>query len=119
MSRDVRGHELLLCVVKEHRQLDLILEGFLELGVRGATVVDARGMAQILSNDVPLFAGLSSLFPGGTKDSYLVMSVLETERVEEVARLIEDVCGDFSVPGSGILFCLPVTYLRGLAEEIR
>lgn len=107
--------EMLLCVVKDYRHLDMILEGFLELGISGATVIDARGMAQVLSADVPIFAGLSSLFPGGGADSHLILSVLEGGRVEEVSRLIEDVCGDFSAPGSGILFSIPVLRARGLA----
>ena len=110
--------EMLLVVVKDYRQLDMILEGFIELGISGATVIDARGMAQILRADVPIFAGLSSLFPGGSSDSHVIMSVLEGHRVEEVGRLIEDVCGDFSEPGSGIMFSLPVLRVRGLAGGI-
>jgi len=110
--------EMLLCVVKDYRQLDMILEGFLELGISGATVIDARGMAQVLSADVPIFAGLSSLFPGGGADSHLILSVIDSQRVDEVSRLIEDVCGDFSRPGSGILFSLPVLRARGLAGAI-
>lgn len=117
-ARACRELEMLLCVVKDYRQLDMILEGFLELGISGATVLDARGMAQVLSADVPIFAGLSSLFPGGGSDSHVIMSVLDSDRIEEVSRLIEDVCGDFSAPGSGILFSLPVLRVRGLAGEI-
>jgi hypothetical protein len=107
--------ELLFCVVKDYRQLDMILEGFIEMGISGATVLDARGMAQVLRSDVPIFAGLSSLFPGGNADSHVIMSVLEVSQAEDVVRLIEDVCGDFSEPGSGILFSVPVSRVRGLA----
>lgn len=112
------SHVLLYCIVKDDRQLDLILTGFIELGIRGATVVDARGMAQVLRRDVPIFAGLSSLFPGSTSDSYLILSVLESGGVTAVSDLIEDVCGDFREPGSGILFTVPVATVRGLAEEL-
>ena len=116
-SRD-HSLELLMCIVKDYRQLDMILEGFLELGILGATVVDGRGMAQVLSKDVPIFAGLSSIFPGGSSDSHLILSVLATDRVAQVFRLIEDVCGSFDTPGSGIMFTLPVAHVRGLAQEI-
>ncbi|MBN2496660.1 MAG: hypothetical protein JXR96_18870 [Deltaproteobacteria bacterium] len=110
--------ELLLCVLKDYRQLDMVLEGLLELGIGGATVVDARGMAQVLSKDVPIFSGLSSLFPGGNADSHLLLSVLRADRIEQVTRLIEDVCGDFSAPGSGILFTVPVRRAKGLPEGL-
>jgi nitrogen regulatory protein P-II 1 len=113
-----RELELLFCVVKDYRQRDMILEGFLELGITGATIVDAHGMAQVLSKDVPIFAGLSSLFPRGSSDSSLILSVLDTSKRDDAVRLIEDVLGNFDAPGSGILFTVKIAYVRGLAEEI-
>ena len=111
--------ELLICIVKEHHLVEEILTGFLEIGIRGATVVDARGMGQILSTEVPIFAGFRSLFPGGSAGTYLILSVVERELVEEAIRLAEDVCGDFGRPGTGFLFTLPVLRAKGLADAIR
>ena len=110
--------ELVICVLKDYRKLDMLLEGFLELGLGGATVIDARGLAQVLSKDVPIFAGLSSLFPGGNADSQLVLSVVKAEHVDLVIGLVEDICGDFSAPGSGVLFTLPVSRAKGLAGAL-
>ena len=109
---------MLFVVVKNHHQRDMILEGFIELGITGATVIESRGMAQVLARDVPIFAGLVSLFPGGTIDSHLILSLLRDDKLEPAIRLVKDVCGDFSRPGSGILFSVPVTTARGLAGEI-
>lgn len=119
MSDAGRALELLFCVVKDYRKRDMILEGFLELGIPGATVVETQGMAQVLAKDVPIFAGLSTLFPGGSSDSHLILSVLDTGKLEEVVSLIEDVCGSFDQPGSGILFTVPVSRVRGLGGELR
>jgi nitrogen regulatory protein P-II 1 len=93
MSEGAPELELLFCVVKDYRRRDMILEGFLELGITGATVVDAHGMAQVLGKDVPIFAGLSSLFPRGSSDSSLILSVLDQSKLDGVVRMIEDVCG--------------------------
>ena len=95
MSEGARELEVLFCVVKDYRQRDMILEGFLELGITGATIVDAHGMAQVLSKDVPIFAGLSSLFPRGSSDSSLILSVMDRSKRDEVISLIEDVMGSF------------------------
>lgn len=119
MSEGTRELELLFCVVKDYRHRDMILAGFLELGITGATILDAHGMAQVLGKDVPIFAGLSSLFPRGSSDSALILSVLDRGKRDEVVRMIEDVCGDFDAPGSGILFTVKVAHVRGLAREIR
>jgi len=119
MSETGTSRELLFCVVKDYRRRDMILEGFLELGIPGATLIEAHGMAQVLAKDVPIFAGLSTLFPGGSSDSHLILSVLDTRDLDRVFSLIEDVCGSFDRPGSGILFTVPVSRVRGMAGEPR
>ncbi len=102
------GRQLLVAVVKGHRRVERVMEGFLELGLPGATVIDAKGMGQIVSTELPIFSGFRSLFPGGGEESYLILSVLAMERVEEALGMLRDVCGDFSNKGTGIVFTLPV-----------
>lgn len=117
MSDAEKQLELMCCVVKDYAQRDMILEGFIELGITGATVIEAQGMAQVLAKDVPIFAGLSSFFPKGTQDSHLILSVLDSSTVEAAASLIQDVCGMFDTPGAGILFTVPITRAWGFSKE--
>ena len=63
---------LVVCILKDYRRVEEILLGFVELGVTGATVFDARGMGQILGSEVPIFAGLRGLFPGSAVDSQII-----------------------------------------------
>jgi nitrogen regulatory protein PII len=111
--------KLLVCIVKNHRHAEDILTGFLELGVRGATVVDGRGMGQIVASDIPIFAGFKSLFPVGGGATYLVLSVMDAELSERAIKVIDEVCGSLDKPGAGIAFTIPVDEAYGLAEEIR
>lgn len=119
MSSHSGEPELLICIVKEHHQVEEILTGFLEIGIRGATTIDGRGMGQILSSDVPIFAGFKALFPGGSSGTYLILSVVEQHLVEDAIRLADEICGNLSKAGTGILFTIPVKRIKGLAEEIR
>jgi len=119
MSEAATAQELLICIVKDHHLVEEILMGFLELGIRGATVLDGRGMGQILSTEVPIFAGFKSLFPGGSSGTYVIFSVVEQERVAQAMELAEDVCGDFARAGTGFLFTVPIGRVKGLAAEIR
>ncbi len=107
------GRQLLVAVVKGHRRLELVMEGFLELELPGATVLDAKGMGQIVSTELPIFSGFRSMFPGGGEESYLILSVLTAEQVDEAIGLLRDVCGDFTDKGTGIIFTLPVTGFVG------
>jgi nitrogen regulatory protein PII len=117
-SEPGQAFELLVIVVKDHRQVEEILTGFLELGIRGATVADVRGMGQIISSEIPIFAGFRSLFPGWGADTYMILSVIEAGTRQRAIEAVREVCGDFDTPGSGILFTVPISYAKGLAEEI-
>jgi hypothetical protein len=112
MSQAATPPELVVCIVMDHHQVEEILTGFLEMGIRGATVVDSHGMGEILSTQVPIFAGFKALFPGSTAGTYLIMSVVDHEIVDDVILLVEEICGDLSLPGSGFLFTLPVLTLK-------
>jgi len=110
---------VLLCItVVKGDHLEDILEAFLELGITGATVLDARGMGQILSQDVPIFAGLRNLFPGGQGEHSFVMSVAEESKAEAFLDRMPQICGCLQERGTGIAFTLPVTRVEGLAKEL-
>ena len=118
MCNDVSNNELLVCIVKDHHQVEDILTGFLELGITGATLFDGRGMGQILSTDVPIFAGFKALFPGGSSGTYMIYSVVTSDQVDDIIQLTEEICGDLESAGAGFLFTVPVNRVRGFAKVI-
>ncbi len=111
--------ELLVCIVKSHRQVEEMLTGFLELGIRGATVVDVKGMGQIISTQIPIFTGFKSLFPGWGTDTHMILSVVYRANVQRAFKLAQEVCGDFDKPGAGIAFTIPVNQVMGIAQELK
>ena len=111
--------ELLVCIVKSHHHVEDILTGFLDVGIRGATVLDARGMGQVITTSIPIFAGFKSMFAAGGASTYMIFSVLEEEMVPKAIGVIEEVAGNFDKPGTGFLFTAPVSRVRGMAREIK
>lgn len=111
--------ELFVLVVKETRYLDDILTGFVDIGVQGATVIDSRGMGQILTAEVPIFAGLRDLMPGGHIGSHVILSVMDEEQVDKAVALVEEVCGSFAEEGIGVVFTVPVKRFYGRQERRR
>ena len=100
--------ELIVLVIKQAKFLDEILTGFVDIGIRGATVVGGRGMGQVLSSDVPIFASLKDMLLGLEFDTHMVFSVADREQVEKAMALVKEVCGDCDEDGIGVLFTLPV-----------
>lgn len=109
--------QLLVAVVNQPEKLNEILAGFVELGITGATVLDSEGMGHVLSQEVPIFAGLQSLMAGARPQNCTIFSVMDDEKVERAIALLERVCGDFSDPATGIIFTAPVLRVVGLKGQ--
>ena len=111
--------QLLIAVINEEEKLDDILSGLVELGVTGATIVNSEGMGRVLTHDIPIFAGLASLASRSRPQNQTIFSVIrEDDKVDRVIALLEEICGDFRDPATGIVFTVPVTRVVGLAPEI-
>jgi nitrogen regulatory protein PII len=109
---------LLVFICKQPDKLEEVLEGFLEVGVTGATVIDTVGMGQILSSEVPIFAGFRSLFRGASTVNKTILSVIDDpDKVREALDIIDEIFGGLDQPGSGIVFTVPIENVRGLAPE--
>jgi len=110
---------LLIFKCNQPDKLEEVLEGFLEVGLTGATVIDTVGMGQILSTEVPIFAGFRSMFRGASSVNKTILSVInEPDKVRDALLIIEEIFGGLDTPGSGIVFTVPIENVRGLAPEI-
>lgn len=109
--------ELLVAICKDYRVVEDIMLGFVELGITGATVLEGRGMGQIIG-EIPIFAGLRGLFPGSVTDSHVIISVMETGRARKALALVDRVAGPLSQAGTGVAFTVPIGTLAGLTPEL-
>jgi nitrogen regulatory protein P-II 1 len=109
---------LFVAVVHDPEKLDEILSGFLEIGITGATVVNSEGMGSLLSQDIPIFAGLQTLVSGSRPQNRLILSVISEDKVQPVVDILKDVTGDLDKPATGIAFTVPVDEVFGLAPEL-
>ena len=106
--------KLVIIFVNRAELMEDILEGFLEIGVSGATIVDTVGMGRILSHDVPIFAGIRKIFPGLSPDNKTIFLVTEEKLTEDILTVVEDICGPLEQPGAGLAVVLPIEQVRGL-----
>ncbi len=113
MSEAQPRRKLMVIILDQPALVDELLTGFLDLGVRGATVVESRGMGSIIRQDMPIFAGLASLFPENT-GSRMVLSVMAESLIDRVFSLVEEIIGGLDKPNSAVCFTLPVEQFRGI-----
>ncbi len=111
--------EMLVVVINEEEKLDAILAAFLEIGITGATVLQSEGMGRLLSQDIPIFAGLQTLISRSRPRNRTLFSVVDDpEKTDRALELLAEICGDMGSPATGIAFTIPVTRAVGLAAEL-
>jgi nitrogen regulatory protein PII len=110
--------KLLILILNKVEKLEEILEGFIEIGISGATIIDSIGMGHVLSEEVPIFAGLRFMFAGARPHNKTILSVIKDEKEAEALALIKKILGDLNEPGTGIVFTISLDRVEGLKPEI-
>ncbi len=111
---------LLVIVVNDYANVNKILKKFLEIDIRGATIIESKGMGRTLSNELPAFSSLRKLLSNfeNEVENHTIFSVIRTDEtlqkaIDEINKIV-----DFGNPGSGIMFTIPIISVYGLAPAI-
>ena len=110
--------QLLVAVINHEELVDDVLAGFVELGITGATLIESKGMGRVLSHDVPIFAGVTSLNVRSRSANRTLFCVADDEKIDAAIAMIEETCGTLTTAGAGILFTVPLSRVVGLAPEL-
>jgi nitrogen regulatory protein P-II 1 len=110
--------QLLIAVINQEERMEEILSGFLEIGITGATLINTEGMGRLLASEIPIFAGLEALAGRTRPRNQTLFSVIDDDKVDRALALLQEVCGDFSQPATGIVVTLPVNRVLGLKAEL-
>jgi nitrogen regulatory protein P-II 1 len=105
--------KLLLIVLNSAEKLEEVLEGLIETGVTGATVVDSVGMGHIIEG-VPLFAGMRSVFRAARPQNRMIFSVVDDAQAPEVMDILSKILDSSNTLGSGIAITLPIDSAIGV-----
>ena len=109
---------LVVFVLNKEELLERVLEAYVEVGITGATILDSEGMGRFLTYEVPLFADFKEFMKGNKPYNKTIFSVVEDDAiVPELRKILDEVCGGLSSPGTGILFSLPVDFAVGLVGQ--
>lgn len=110
--------KLAVLILNREEHLETLLEGLVEVGITGATIIDSIGMGHILSTDVPIFAGLRFMFAGSRPYNKTVLSIIKEEKVDQLKKLATNILGPLEESGNGILFFIDIADVVGLKPEI-
>lgn len=105
----------LLCAIiyQPDRVVD-VLDALLDVGVRGATVLDSMGMAHLMAERVSFFSRFAELGEGESFNKTILVVIPSRELVDPAIGAIEGVVGDLDNEDTGLVFTLPIEHCRGL-----
>ncbi|HBG16380.1 MAG TPA: hypothetical protein DDW93_06325 [Firmicutes bacterium] len=105
--------QLLVFVLNKVDRLEDLLKELLNVGIKGATVLESTGMARVLHDAIPIFGSLKMLVNQGYSYSKTVFVVLKDDQVKLAIDSLKQVVGDLYKPDVGILFTIPLNQVEG------
>ncbi len=112
----------LLVHINNHVEITTpLLAALLEAGVKGATVVDCKGMLTALDESSveppPIFGSLREFINPEHQSGKMFFMVLKDEDIRTVRETIHQVVGNLKLPNTGILFTVPVMNWEGVTHR--
>ncbi len=109
----------LFIVLNEIEYLDDILDGFVDIGVKGATILDSQGMGSAITNSGrgsdPFFGAIRTFLDNARPYNKTIFTVIEEEEVlQEAVKTVKRILGDINKPGVGMMFTVPVGNVYGI-----
>lgn len=106
---------LLFAVIENEDLLDDLITGWMDLGIGGATVIETTGALQLITQHVPIFAGLRSLTSGGGRHNKSIFTAVQNDEVLHSAiSFLEDLCKKTEKPHQGVYFVAPLSHFGRL-----
>ncbi|MCD5410873.1 MAG: hypothetical protein LRZ93_04365 [Clostridiales bacterium] len=108
--------ELLVIILNRIEYLTEILDGFVDAGIKGATIIDSSGMGHLVADHIPFFAQFAELSHVDKHHSKTIFTVVNCcEEKDKAVEIVEECVGDITEPDTAFIFSLPVTFIKGLA----
>ncbi len=105
--------KLLVIVINDRTKLTPLLDRFYELGIKGATVIESQGMGHLIADHIPFFARFAELSNPHDDSSHTIFSVIHGEDLLHQAIETVDEEIDLEKEDTGLLFVLPVDFVKG------
>ncbi|MPM81257.1 hypothetical protein SDC9_128309 [bioreactor metagenome] len=112
--------QMLVIVLNKVDKVESLFKEFLDIGVQGGTIIDSKGMARVLHEEVdkiPLFGSIKMLINDQYPYNKTIFVVLDDEQVQPAIDAVKRVVEDLSKPDVGIVYTIPVTHVEGLVPR--
>ncbi|ABR50844.1 conserved hypothetical protein [Alkaliphilus metalliredigens QYMF] len=107
---------LLIAIINNPDYVIDILDEFYKVDVRGATVMDSKGMAHIIADHIPFFARFAEFGKDPSFNKTIFVVIDSDESRKKAIDAIERIVGDLNKPDTGIVMTIPIDFCKGLVK---
>ena len=109
----------LFIVLNKPDYLEELLDEFIEIGVKGATILESQGMGFAMNHgghgNEPFFGKIRSMIDNSRPYNKTIFAVIEDEEtLANAVKATKRVLGDIYEPGVGMMFTMPVNNVYGM-----
>jgi hypothetical protein len=110
---------MVMFVLDDVNQLDAVLEAWVKVGIRGATIVESTGIHRLRQKQVPmrfLFQKAGLVEEG----HYSLFVIVESEQmVHDCLQATEKIVGDLDLPNTGVFAAWQLAICKGVSPSDR
>jgi nitrogen regulatory protein PII len=108
--------KLVLIVLNRTDLLEEVIEYFVEVGVKGGTVLDSVGMGKIMAYDIPIFAAFKELMIGSKASNKVLFTTVDNNEIDDFMAGLDKII-NFNEPGTGVAFTFNIEEVYGLSSR--
>jgi len=108
---------LVLLILRNPNLCDDIFELLLEREIRGATVIEAHGLRNVLSK-VPLFMDFVNFLGEHKNYSQVILMTVVASELDDLVTGVEEITGDLNTHTGAMLIALDMLYYKGTMESL-
>ncbi len=118
VSSDEKEKYLLIMTLNNIDKADDVMNSMIEVGITNASILDSTSMARKLAYEMPVFAGLSYMAQGKSKESNVILAHIENKNTaNKLAELLKENGIDLDKKGVGFIQIIRVESIIGSYEE--
>lgn len=111
------NYKLILMVLQGEETVTAVMELLLEMGVRGASVLESESMGKILTN-VPLFANFINVLGSAQEYHRTVLTIVPEGQVKRMVASVEEITGDLDKHTGALIAALDLPLVKGTLETV-
>jgi PTS system nitrogen regulatory IIA component len=116
-AKEAKDLKLLMLVLQDEEYLNDVMELFVEMGIKGVSVIESNGMGKILTS-VPLFASFINFLGGAEGYHRTIFTIVPAQQLSRIVSAVEEITGDMDKRTGALALALDISMIKGSLQTI-